>query len=422
MCARMTSADNTAASQRYARSRSKTRGPVRAYEAFAVKKLLRAMGEPRVGLRLWDGSHFGAPESDVVGTIEIHHRRAFYHLLRQRELGFGDHYTAGGIDVSGDLVNVLTEIFSCKEKVASSSKTFLERLNKKRRANHTQAHAKHNIYHHYDVSNAFYRLWLDQEMQYTCAYFPDPNLTLEQAQEAKMDHISRKLFLKPGDRVIEAGCGWGGLARYMAVKYGAKVTAYNISREQVQYARERARSEGYDDSVTYIEDDYRNIRGECDAFVSVGMLEHVGQANYSVLGDVVDRVLTKNGHGLVHTIGRNQPRQMSAWIDQRIFPGAYPPTLQEMMDIFQGHAFSVLDVENLRLHYARTLTHWLARYEAANEVISEMFDNTFIRAWRLYLAGSVATFLSGALQLFQVAFVRGQNNRLPWSRQHLYTQ
>ena len=152
------------------------------------------------------------------------------------------------------------------------------------------------------------------------------------------------------------------------------------------------------------------------------MLEHVGQANYSVLGDVVDRVLTKNGHGLVHTIGRNQPRQMSAWIDQRIFPGAYPPTLQEMMDIFQGHAFSVLDVENLRLHYARTLTHWLARYEAANEVISEMFDNTFIRAWRLYLAGSVATFLSGALQLFQVAFVRGQNNRLPWSRQHLYTQ
>ena len=422
MCANPTSTDNTAADQSYARSRRRSKGRVYAHEAFAINKILQLIGSPRVTVRLWDDSCYGASEAEAVGTININHRRAFYNILRASDLGFGDQYSAGGIDITGNLVDVLKEVFSCREAAIGPSKATSLRPNRSRRPNHTQRHVQWNIHHHYDVGNTFYKLWLDQEMQYTCAYFSDPELTLEQAQQAKMDHVCRKLQLKPGDRVIEAGCGWGGLSRHMALHYGVSVTAYNISREQLHHAQERAKSEGYDHQVTFVGDDYRNIQGQCDAFVSVGMLEHVGPINYPALGDVMHQVLTEEGRGLIHTIGRNRPRPMSAWVDRRIFPGAYPPTLGEMMKVFEGHSFSVLDVENLRLHYAKTLTHWLARYEAANASVTEMFDDTFIRAWRLYLSSSIACFLSGGLQLFQVVFARGEKNTVPWSRQHLYTQ
>jgi len=256
-------------------------------------------------------------------------------------------------------------------------------------------------------------------MQYTCAYFPDPQMTLEQAQVSKMEHICRKLRLKPGDTVIEAGCGWGGFARYLAKHHGVTVRAYNISHEQITYARERAREEGLSDHIQYIEDDFRNISGECDAFVSVGMLEHVGLDNYRALGDVIDRCLRPNGRGLIHSIGRNRHLPLSEWIAKRIFPGAYPPTLWEMKDIFEPHAFSIQDVENLRLHYAKTLEHWLSRYEAHVDQVRVMFDENFVRAWRLYLAGSAATFRAGGLQLFQVLFTHRLNNDLPWSRAYL---
>ncbi|HYA38111.1 MAG TPA: cyclopropane-fatty-acyl-phospholipid synthase family protein, partial [Candidatus Methylomirabilis sp.] len=219
---------------------------------------------------------------------------------------------------------------------------------------------------------------------------------------------------------VEAGCGWGGLARHMARHYGVTVSSYNISHQQILYARERARAEGLENKVEYVEDDYRNISGGFDVFVSVGMLEHVGRDNYAVLAEVIHRCLTPNGRGLIHSIGRNRPELMNAWIEKRIFPGAYPPSLREMMDIFEPHEFSVLDVENLRLHYAKTLERWLARFDQNEAMIETMYDRAFVRAWRLYLAGSIAAFTTGSLQLFQVVFTRGTNNDLPWSRAHLY--
>ena len=210
------------------------------------------------------------------------------------------------------------------------------------------------------------------------------------------------------------------LARFFAKNYGVKMRSYNISKEQLAYAREKAKREGLDGQIEYIEDDYRNASGECDVFVSVGMLEHVGQDNYKELGAVVDRVLKPNGRGLIHSIGRNSPALMNAWIEKRIFPGAYPPSIKEMMDIFEPHNFSVLDVENIRLHYARTLEHWLERFDNHEEQIAEHFDENFVRAWRLYLSGSIAAFTTGELQLFQVVFSRQQNNEVPWTRAHLY--
>lgn len=391
----------------------------RSYERYLLRRVLDAMGSPRFAVALWDGFKISPKDATPVATVNVHSRSALNQLLRQGDMGFGDAFSNGGISVEGDLVAMLVAAFTVPEPtgIAAVMKSLQQR---KPRAN-TKDGSRENIHHHYDIGNDFYRLWLDKEMQYTCAYFPEDELTIEAAQQAKMDHICRKLQLRPGDRVAEAGCGWGGLARHMALNYGATVSSWNVSAEQVQYATDRAKAEGYDDRVTYVLDDYRNITGEYDAFVSVGMLEHVGLDNYTELGGVVDRCLTQNGRALVHTIGRNRPRLMNAWIEKRIFPGAYPPTIKEMMEIFEPNRFSVLDVENLRLHYAKTLAHWLARYDASDEQVQAEFGEDFARAWRLYLAGSQAAFLAGGLQLFQVVFTRERNNELAATRRHLYS-
>ncbi|MDQ7011325.1 MAG: cyclopropane-fatty-acyl-phospholipid synthase family protein, partial [Mariprofundaceae bacterium] len=223
-----------------------------------------------------------------------------------------------------------------------------------------------------------------------------------------------------GETVVEAGCGLGALARHMVRHYGVKVRAYNISHEQIKYAQERARAEGLDDRVEYIEDDYRNITGEYDVFASVGLLEHVGPENYRTLGAVIDRSLKENGRGLIHSVARHCEQPMGEWIEKRIFPGSYVPSLRQMMDIFEPYAFSVLDVENLRLHYARTLREWLQRFDRARETIEQMYDATFVRAWRLYLGGCSASFASGDLQLLQVLFARQRCNDVPWTRAYLY--
>jgi cyclopropane-fatty-acyl-phospholipid synthase len=293
-----------------------------------------------------------------------------------------------------------------------------QRLSRAR--SNTLDRSRDNVHHHYDIGNAFYELWLGDTMAYTCAYYPTPAADLETAQIAKMDHVCRKLRLRAGESVVEAGCGWGSLALHMARHYGVKVRAFNISREQIAYARERAVRAGLDGRVEYVEDDYRNITGRYDAFVSVGMLEHVGVADYRELGRIARDAIGPLGRGLIHSIGRNRPKPLNPWIVKRIFPGAYPPSIREMMQIFEPWNLSVLDVENIRLHYARTLEHWLERYEAACDRVREMFDERFVRMWRLYLAGSTASFRVGELQLFQVVFAPSSNNEIPWSRAHVY--
>ena len=411
---------DTAAGQNFTRSGTATGGATRGYERWSTRKLTQFLGKPKITISLWDGYCVTPDQGESLGTVHIRNRHALNQLLLKGDVGFGDQFSVGGIDVEGKLADVLLELYVARNRSESSLKSIGEFLHKRGPKRNTLERSRDHIHHHYDIGNDFYRLWLDQEMQYTCAYFPERGMTLEAAQQAKLDHVCRKLQLKAGDRVAEAGCGWGSLARHMAINYGAQVTAWNISHEQIEFAKERARVEGLDKQVRYVEDDYRTISGEYDVFVSVGMLEHVGRQNYLELGRVVDRCLAPAGRALIHTIGRNRPKLMNAWIEKRIFPGAYPPSLNEIMDILEPYCFSVLDVENLRLHYARTLEHWQARYDEARDEVIEMFDQDFSRAWRLYLAGSVAAFLAGSLQLFQVLFVREQNNLIPWSRLHQY--
>lgn len=397
--------------------------PVWPAEAWLLRKLMDLLGKPAIRITLWDGHTYYQPQQEkFAGTVVIRDRGTLWRLFTNPNLHFGDDYSRGTLDIDGDLVALLEAVFKSRlnnDKGRGLERFLLRGLTRQR--DNTLEDSRQNIHHHYDLGNDFYRLWLDREMAYTCAYFPTPKTSLEAAQIAKMDHVCRKLNLRPGENVVEAGCGWGSLARHMALHYGVKVHAYNISHEQISFARERAEREGYADRVEYIEDDYRNIAGDdYDAFVSVGMLEHVGLGNYRTLGRVIDRVLSANGRGLIHSIGKNRPQPTSAWTEKRLFPGGYSPSLAQMMEIFEEPGFSVIDVENLRLHYALTLNHWLRRYEDNLDQVRRRFDEFFVRAWRLYLAASQANFLAGSLQLYQVVFTRPTKNDGAWTRAYLY--
>ena len=393
------------------------------YERWMIAKLMRMAGSPPMRFQLWNGDIVDPEGQEARFILHLKDPKALYSLVANPNLAFGDLFSAGRLDIDGDLPDLMETLYRSVHAAREKWPRWLDALWRNHNPRSTGiTEAKENIHHHYDLGNEFYQLWLDQaEMQYTCAYYERPDLTLEQAQLAKLEHVCRKLRLKPGMTVVEAGCGWGGLARYMARHYGVRVHSYNISREQLVYAREHARQQQLDHLIDYVEDDYRNIDGQYDAFVSIGMLEHVGKENFPALSALIKRSLKPDGIALLHSIGRNRPMLMNAWIEKRIFPGAYPPSIGEFMEICEQGDFSVLDVENLRLHYAQTLSHWMDRFTENQDQVSEMYDEHFTRAWRMYLAGSIAAFRAGSLQLFQVVFTHGNNNHLPQSRQDLYT-
>ena len=391
-------------------------------EGRLLARLLEYLGNPPLEFILWTGERIAPPGAAIVARVRVSNRATLLGILADPQVRFPDAYTEGRLEIEGDLLQLLETVYHSGRSGPQPSpvRRLVERL--RRPHVNTLSGSRENIHHHYDIGNDFYSLWLGETMAYTCAYYPAPTSTLDEAQTAKMHHVCRKLRLRPGETVVEAGCGWGALALHMAQHYGVKVRAFNISHEQVAFARARAASLGLSSQVEYVEDDYRNISGRYDAFMSVGMLEHVGVANYAALGGVIARSIGSNGRGLIHSIGRNRPALLQPWIEKRIFPGAYPPSLAEMMQIFEPWDFSVLDVENLRLHYAQTLRDWLALFETASGRVREMFDEKFVRMWRMYLAGSIAGFTTGALQLFQVVFAPRDNNDVPMTREHLYAR
>lgn len=395
------------------------RPPRASADRWVLSKIQDRLAPAPLDYRLWDGTGRQAAGRPPVATIVIKDRATLWKLAYQPDLQFGESFMAGSLEVEGDLVAALEAIYRAQEAHVSASQRKASRP-------HTRANserlARRNVHHHYDLGNDFYRLWLDEQLIYTCAYFSSPQRSLEQAQIDKMDLVCRKLRLRPGERVVEAGAGWGALALHMARHYGVTVRAFNVSAEQIRYARERAAREGLADRVEFIAEDYRAIHEPCDVFVSVGMLEHVGPHRYEALGAVIDRVLDPTkGRGLLHFIGRNWPQPLNAWIRRRIFPGAYPPVLSEVFEtILQPWNLSVLNVENLRPHYAVTLSHWRRRFDEAATRIEAMFDRSFTRAWRLYLAGSEAAFRTGAMQLFQVTFGRATLHQDSATRSDLY--
>ena len=386
-------------------------------DGFLLRRLASRMGPAALRYALGRSTVAGP---DPVATLRFRDRRAILGLLADPEVHFGDAYADGRIEIEGDLVAALAAAYRALESGGRGGP--LSRF--AARARISPRRARTNVHRHYDLGNDFYALWLDEQLLYTCAYFESPEASLEQAQVDKMDHVCRKLGLQPGETVVEAGCGWGALALHMARQYGVRVRAYNVSREQVAWARGRARREGLEGRVEFVEDDYRAIRDRCSAFVSVGMLEHVGRRSFGELGRLIARCLDRDrGRALLHFIGRDRVRPLNAWIRRRIFPGAYPPTLAEVSSgVLEPGGFSLVDVENLRPHYALTVRHWRERYERAVAEVRVGFDERFRRAWRLYLAGSEVAFRTGSLQLFQVTFARTGSAAVPWTRRGLYAE
>jgi cyclopropane-fatty-acyl-phospholipid synthase len=391
------------------------------FERWLLQRVLSATGNASIRFVLKGRESVAPTGVPPVATLVIRDFPTLFKMILNPEIGFGDGYAEGNLEVEGDLVAALEAVYRSWPSfrpdawLTRGKAEWLERL----KAN-TPRRSRDNVHHHYDLNADFYQRWLDREMLYTCAYFPAPSSSLEEAQIAKMDYVCRKVQLQPGETVVEAGCGWGALALHMARQYGVHVKAFNLSHEQIVFARQRARNEELDGKVEFIEDDYRNITGRFDVFMSVGMLEHVGLHNYAELGRVIHRSIGDSGRGLLHFIGRNWPAPLSAWIRKRIFPGAYAPVLRQALEILEPWDYSVCDVENLRLHYAKTLEHWLDRFERCAPDISQKFDAKFVRAWRLYLAGSLVAFRVGTMQLFQVTFAGSECQRIPWTREHLY--
>jgi cyclopropane-fatty-acyl-phospholipid synthase len=393
-----------------------------AVDRWLCRGMLKALGDPPFCLVLWDGEEITTSHEPAVARVFIGDRPTLRRLIIDPEFQFGEAYSQGRLEVDGDLLDFLDIFYRTRLRCRTASHPLRKIWTRLVHAGYSNsiAGARENIHRHYDIGNDFYQLWLDPRMIYSCAYFAREDMALPEAQLAKLDYVCRKLWLRPGETVVDIGGGWGGLAIHMARQYGVTVKAFNISRQQIEFARRRARAEGLDGQVEFINDDYRNITGRFDALVSLGMLEHVGKKHYRDFGRTADRCLAHHGRGLIQTIAQNQPSETNSWIRRRIFPGGYAPTLRQMTDIVEPFGFSVLDLENLCPHYAKTLGLWLKRFESSAGSVEKMFDAKFVRMWRLYLSGSAAAFACGALQLFQFLFARPELNAVPNTRAHLY--
>ena len=280
--------------------------------------------------------------------------------------------------------------------------------------------SKKNVAHHYDIDENLYKLFLDKDMQYSCAYFHNPNIGLDQAQKDKKEHIIKKLSINENMNVLDIGCGWGGMAIEIAKQTGAKVKGITLSENQFKTASERAQKEGLSDRVSFALQDYRNETDQYDRIVSVGMFEHVGVRYFGTYLKKVHDILKDNGVFLLHTIGqRGKPTATSPWIRKYIFPGGYIPSLSEIMKETQKLNINIADIEILRLHYAHTLSHWYKNVMENRDKIIKMFDMRFFRMWEFYLLASKYSFVNMGNVVFQIQISKNINN-LPLTRNYIY--
>lgn len=371
---------------------------------------------------------FGAPEPKAGAVaIRFTDKGAPGAILRDPALGAAEAYMDGRLEIDQgdilDLIRLLTYNNMWEHglgtlepnPLAKATGAVLRRID---RINYARR-ARRNVAHHYDLSDRLYDLFLDADRQYSCAYFTDPANGLEQAQHDKKAHIAAKLLLEPGHRVLDIGCGWGGMAIYLAERFGAHVTGITLSEEQLKVARRRAEERGLADRVKFELIDYRAMTGRFDRIVSVGMFEHVGPPHYREFFRKCFELLTPMGVMLLHTIGRaGAPGVTDAFTAKYIFPGGYIPALSEMARGYEGLRWFMTDCETLRYHYAFTLNHWYERVVANRDAIVEMYDERFYRMWTFYLAGSHASFLNGGLVNYQLQFARSRN-AVPITRDYI---
>jgi cyclopropane-fatty-acyl-phospholipid synthase len=359
-------------------------------------------------------------------TIRFTDNRVGFDIARNPRLGLGEAYMDGRFIVDDgtilDLMELITGQNRWEDKGARRNLFGKGRLGAVKRAfqRNRPTRSRRNVAHHYDLNDELYDTFLDADRQYSCAYYTDPSNSLEQAQADKKAHIAAKLYLKPGQRVLDIGCGWGGMARYLHKVAGVDVLGITLSEEQLKYARRRAEQEGVSDHVKFELIDYRKVEGEFDRIVSVGMFEHVGKAHFDEFYAKCRELLKPDGVMLLHTIGKfgEAIKAPDPFTDKYIFPGYHLPSISQMSEASQRAKLIVSDIEVLRLHYALTLREWLRRFTASREKMVKLYDERFFRMWEFYLSGGIVMFENGSGCNFQVQYVRDRN-ALPITRDYI---
>jgi cyclopropane-fatty-acyl-phospholipid synthase len=368
---------------------------------------------------------YGTPEPGRSPVrIRLADRRAAFDIARDPRLGAGEAYMDGRLVVENDDVLPLVELFRSNNRweegrgktgaksKAANLRSRIGRINWARRS-------RRNVAHHYDLSDRLYDLFLDRDRQYSCAYFIDPANSLEQAQADKKAHIVAKLHLQPGQRVLDIGCGWGGMALYLNRVADVDVLGITLSEEQLAVARRRAEEAGVADRVRFELLDYRAVEGRFDRIVSVGMFEHVGPPFYRTFFRKCRALLAEEGVMLLHTIGRmGRPGTTDAFTTKYIFPGGYNPSLSEIVSASEPAKLIVADVETLRLHYAHTIAHWYRRCLERRAEIVALYDERFYRMWVFYLAGAMTVFRYGGMVNYQIQYIRDRH-ALPITRDYM---
>lgn len=350
-----------------------------------------------------------------VFTVKFHKTIPINELLTSTSLALGEAYMNGNLEIEGDLYDALDHFLGQMSKF-STDKSALKKLicsstGKKNQQKEVQSH--------YDIGNEFYRLWLDETMSYSCGYFQHEDDTLYQAQVHKVDYILKKLHLQEGMSLLDIGCGWGFLLIEAAKKYKVHGTGITLSVEQYKEFTNRIEKEGLGELLKVELMDYRDLPKQSQTFdrvVSVGMLEHVGRDNYQMFIDCVNQVLKPGGLVLLHFISSLKENPGDPWIKKYIFPGGTVPSLREILTCAADYQFHVSDVENLRMHYNRTLLCWARNYRNCKSEVRRLFDERFVRMWELYLSSCAATFHNGIIDLHQILMTKGINNELPMIR------
>ena len=387
------------------------------YLRTLVKKGSLTVEFPGRAVRLGDGT---GPDL----ALRLADRGVAWALMRNPVLRFGELYMEGRISVTRGTLFEVVSLFSRAMREAGRSDLIRlldhlrEGLSTLRRANGL-TRSRSNVARHYDLDAGLYELFLDRDRQYSCAYFERPGAGLEEAQLAKKRHIAAKLAIAPEQRVLDIGCGWGGMAVYLAQFTQARVHGITLSREQLVAARSRVATARLEDRVTVAIEDYRQTVGSFDRIVSVGMLEHVGRKNLRTYFQRVADLLADDGVALVHTIGLSGvPWPTNEWVDTYIFPGGYIPALSEIADAVQRAGLYITDVEVLRLHYAETIAAWRARFAANRDRARAIYDERFCRMWELYLCGAECAFRIEGSVNFQLQLTK-RVDALPLTRDYM---